>query len=198
MSKFKLRHLGWFSNTVLLLLFSEIMHWLLNAVHIFFMQIEKGLSFDFYEGLQQLHFAHRCRIFFKQLLLKKSRIIWYITELQYFFPSSSFGQTVTYLYAQSSLQSLENVWSSTKTDAQTERYETLSHFTLVYGTSSIVIYGSHTLVENYLKCLILSLQFWHLPLIFVLLKLTCLVTLFDCKLQVFKNSPKLTIFGIFL
>ena len=66
MSKFKLRHFGWFSNTVLLLLFSEIMHWLLNAVHIFFMQIEKGLSFDFYEGLQQqLHFAHRCRIFFK-------------------------------------------------------------------------------------------------------------------------------------
>ena len=190
MSKLKFRLFGWFSNTVLLLLFSEIMHWLLNAVHIFFMQIEKGLSFDFYEGLQQqLHFAHRCRIFFKQLLLKKSRIIWYITELQYFFPSSSFGQTVTYLYAQSSLQSLENVWSSTKTDAQTERYETLSHFTLVYGTSSIVIYGSHTLVENCSKCLIWIFDFWHLPLIFVLLKLTCLVTLFDCELQVFKNSP---------
>ena len=29
------------------------------------------------------------------------------------------------------------------------------------------------------------------------LKLTCLVTLFDRKLQVFKNSPKWTIFGIF-
>ena len=27
--------------------------------------------------------------------------------------------------------------------------------------------------------------------------MTCLVTLFDCKIQVFKNSPKLTIFGIF-
>ena len=38
---------------------------------------------------------------------------------------------------------------------------------------------------------------FHFPPIFVLLKLTCLVTLFDCKLQVFKNSPKLTIFGIF-
>ena len=37
----------------------------------------------------------------------------------------------------------------------------------------------------------------HFPPIFVLLKLTCLVTLFDCKLQVFKNSPKWTIFGIF-
>ena len=33
--------------------------------------------------------------------------------------------------------------------------------------------------------------------IFVLLKLTCLVTLFDRKLQVFKNSPKLAIFAIF-
>ena len=32
---------------------------------------------------------------------------------------------------------------------------------------------------------------------FVLLKLTCLVTLFDRKLLVFKNSPKWTIFGIF-
>ena len=32
---------------------------------------------------------------------------------------------------------------------------------------------------------------------FVLRKLTCLVTLFDRKLQVFKNSPKWTIFGIF-
>ena len=32
---------------------------------------------------------------------------------------------------------------------------------------------------------------------YVLIKVTCLVTLFDCKLQVFKNSPKWTIFGIF-
>ena len=37
----------------------------------------------------------------------------------------------------------------------------------------------------------------HFPPIFVLLKLTCLVTLYGCKLQVFKNSPKWTIFGIF-
>ena len=36
--------------------------------------------------------------------------------------------------------------------------------------------------------------FWHFPPIFVKLKVTCLVTLFDCKLQVFN---KLTIFGIF-
>ena len=42
-----------------------------------------------------------------------------------------------------------------------------------------------------------ALEFWHFPPIFVLLKLTCLVTLFDRKLQVFKNSPKLAILGIF-
>ena len=40
-------------------------------------------------------------------------------------------------------------------------------------------------------------EFWHFPPIFVLLKLTCLVTMFDRKLQVFKNSPKWNIFGIF-
>ena len=40
-------------------------------------------------------------------------------------------------------------------------------------------------------------EFWHFPPIFVQLQLTCLVTLFDRKLLVFKNSPKLTIFGIF-
>ena len=42
-----------------------------------------------------------------------------------------------------------------------------------------------------------AFEFWHFPPIFVLLKLTCLVTLFDRKLQVFKNSPKWTIFGMF-
>ena len=39
--------------------------------------------------------------------------------------------------------------------------------------------------------------FAFFPLIFAQLKVTCLVTLFDRKLQVFKNSPKWTIFGIF-
>ena len=37
-------------------------------------------------------------------------------------------------------------------------------------------------------------EFWHF---LVILKLTCLVTLFDRKLQVFKNWPKSTNFGIF-
>ena len=44
---------------------------------------------------------------------------------------------------------------------------------------------------------LLEFQFWHFPTIFVLSKVTCLVTLFNRKLQVFKYSPKLTIFGIF-
>ena len=37
---------------------------------------------------------------------------------------------------------------------------------------------------------------WHLSPFFVKLEMSCLVTLFDCKLQVFKKSP-LTIFGLF-
>ena len=40
-------------------------------------------------------------------------------------------------------------------------------------------------------------EYWHFPQFFVLLKMTYLVTLFDRKLQAFKNSPKLTFFGIF-
>ena len=35
----------------------------------------------------------------------------------------------------------------------------------------------------------LNFEFWHFPPIFDLLKLTCLVTLFDRKLHVFKKSP---------
>ena len=54
-----------------------------------------------------------------------------------------------------------------------------------------------TLFENCSKCRISIFEVWPFPSIFVLLKLTCLVTLFDRKLQVFKNSPKWTIFGIF-
>ena len=47
------------------------------------------------------------------------------------------------------------------------------------------------------KCRIWVFQFWHFSSIFVLSKMTYLVTLFDYNLQVFKNSPKWTIFGIF-
>ena len=52
-------------------------------------------------------------------------------------------------------------------------------------------------VENHPKCRIRIIEFWHFPPIFVPLKLTCLVTLFDRKLQVFKNSPKWVIFVLF-
>ena len=52
----------------------------------------------------------------------------------------------------------------------------------------------NTLFENHLKCL---LWIWHFPPIFASLKVTYRVTLFDRNLQVFINSPKLTIFGIF-
>ena len=55
-----------------------------------------------------------------------------------------------------------------------------------------------TLFENYSKCRIWIFEFWHFLPIFVLLTLTCLVTLFHRKLQFVKNSPKLTIFGAFL
>ena len=44
---------------------------------------------------------------------------------------------------------------------------------------------------------VLFFQFWHFSPFFVQLKLACLVTLFDRKLHIFKNSPKWTISGIF-
>ena len=47
------------------------------------------------------------------------------------------------------------------------------------------------------KCLIWIFQFWIFSLIFVVSKVTCLVTVFDRELQVFKNSPKSTFFCIF-
>ena len=55
-----------------------------------------------------------------------------------------------------------------------------------------------TLFDNYSKYRIWIFEFWHFPSIFVQLKLTCLVTLFDRKLQVFKNSPKCTILAFLI
>ena len=51
--------------------------------------------------------------------------------------------------------------------------------------------------ENNLRCRVRVIRFWDFIPIFALLKVTCLVTLFDRKIQVFKNLPKLNIFGIF-
>ena len=64
--------------------------------------------------------------------------------------------------------------------------------------TSLLSSSEATLFENYPKCRIWIFEFWHFPPIFVLLKLTCLVTMFDTKLQVSKNSPKWSIFGIFM
>ena len=47
------------------------------------------------------------------------------------------------------------------------------------------------------KCRIWIFKSWHFPPIFDLWKVTCLGTLFDRKFQIFKNSPKLTLFGYF-
>ena len=58
------------------------------------------------------------------------------------------------------------------------------------------LFLKHTLFENYSKCRIWIFEFWHLSPIFVLSKLTSLVTLYDRKLQVFKSSPNWTIFGL--
>ena len=49
-------------------------------------------------------------------------------------------------------------------------------------------YKGQTVFENHPKYCIWRFQFGHFLPIFVQLKLTCLVTLFDCKLQAFKNS----------
>ena len=46
------------------------------------------------------------------------------------------------------------------------------------------------IIAHCLKITPIVFEFWHFSPIFVLLKLTRLVTLFDRKLQVFKNSPK--------
>ena len=54
-----------------------------------------------------------------------------------------------------------------------------------------------TVVENHQKCRKLNFLILAFFTTFVLLRLTYLVTLFGRKFQVFKKSPKLTIFGIF-
>ena len=51
--------------------------------------------------------------------------------------------------------------------------------------------------KNHPKCPIWVFPIRHFPTIFVQLKMTWQVTLFDRKFQVFKKSPKLTIFGNF-
>ena len=87
---------------------------------------------------------------------------------------------------------VHSVWKS-PLKSRTE----LTYFKLNNSKVSILVCNINKWFENHPKCRIWIFEFWHFPPIFVLLKLTCLVRLFDSKLQVFKNSPKLSIFGIF-
>ena len=51
------------------------------------------------------------------------------------------------------------------------------YYKMMFDVTLLTLFGSSS------KCRIFF-KFWHFPTIFVLLKLTCLVTLFDRKLQV--------------
>ena len=71
----------------------------------------------------------------------------------------------------------------------------------LYTNQNLIFQGNQTFKvglfsEKYTvwKSSIMSHLKWHFPLIFVPSKLTYLAKLFDCKLKVFKKSPKLTIF----
>ena len=64
-----------------------------------------------------------------------------------------------------------------------------------YKLDSILL--AYTVFENHPKCRICSFEFWHFSLIFDLLKLLCLVTLFDLKLG-FRKLGKLDHFRHFL
>ena len=59
---------------------------------------------------------------------------------------------------------------------------------LTSGEWNGLVKGKFTLFENYSKCRIFLILAFSPK--FNLLNLTCLVTLFDHKLQIFKNSPK--------
>ena len=56
---------------------------------------------------------------------------------------------------------------------------------------------SYSYEQNYNKTSSFYVQFWHFPPIFVLLKVTCLVTLFDHKLQVFLKLAEIDYFWHF-
>ena len=62
----------------------------------------------------------------------------------------------------------------------------------------IIFSNTLHIVQKSLEMSHLDFQSWHFPPIFVLLKVTSLVTLFVHKVQVSKNSPNWTIFGIFM
>ena len=83
-------------------------------------------------------------------------------------------------------------------DGKKRGSEFMNFGSLILGNPSNFEGSKNGFLQSFVtKCRILIFQLWHFPPIFVLLKLTCLVTVFERKLQVFKNSPKWSIFGIF-
>ena len=70
-------------------------------------------------------------------------------------------------------------------------FRIFSHWNYLQSSSAFHLHLC-TLFEINLKCRIWIwiFKFWHFPTIFVVLKVTCLVTLLFRKLQVFKNSQK--------
>ena len=74
-----------------------------------------------------------------------------------------------------------------------------SHFTLKLNIFILIelLSPMHIAWKFTQNVAFLFFQFWYFLPIFVLLKLTCLVTLFDSKLQVFKNSINWIIFWHF-
>ena len=72
-----------------------------------------------------------------------------------------------------------------------------NHPTTHVNSIGFIVISQATMLEKYSKYCIFYFQFWHFLPIFCPIKETYLVTLYDCKLQSFKNSPKLTFFGIF-
>ena len=90
-------------------------------------------------------------------------------------------------------------FQSTKVNWKSQKWSILATFWKPDACGQTVLpdrlpYWTSQCLKITQKCRIRILSF---STIFVLLKVTCLVTLFDRKHQVFKNSPRLTFFGIF-
>ena len=95
------------------------------------------------------------------------------------------------------LVSFSNLWFSRITNYLAKGSLLFLFFGCVVSTNQLVDYivvpHSSTVFENHSKCRIRNLAFFTN---FVFIKLTCLVTLFERKFQVLKNSPNWPFFFI--
>ena len=101
----------------------------------------------------------------------------YITPRSFtFFLSSNLG-----------LHSNSNTWRQCAVNLIGTKWPEVVVYCLPYnwGNLCLKIHPHHS-VENHSICLIWIFEFWHFQPIFVQLKLTGLVTLFDSKLKIFK------------